>query len=85
MSRTLEALWLREHEARMASLRPVDVPAGGIVERLQTRPGPSPRLSLAQVAEMRELCRSGLLQSVVAARFGINVRTLRKYLSRGRA
>jgi len=85
MSRTLEALWLRIHEERMTMARPVDVPAGGIVEKPQTRPGPPPRLSLVQVAEMRELCRSGLLQSVVAARFGINVRTLRKYLSRGRA
>lgn len=93
MSRALEALWLREHERRLQERRfaelpvvmpPAEKPTAPRVWAEGTKPGPKPRLSFAQVAEMREMRERGMLFTVIGARFGIHERTVRSYLKRGR-
>lgn len=90
MSRALENLWLRVHEERMAETPPQEFAQGGRIERclpkkgVGKRPGPPPRFSPRDVENMRRLRAEGLLLTVIAARYGINPRTLRRYL-RGEA
>ena len=59
---------------------------GGRIERclpkkgIGKRPGPPPRFSPRDVENMRRLRAEGLLLTVIARRYGINPRTLRRYL-----
>lgn len=86
MSRALEALWLRVHEERMAETSPQAFPDGGRVERClapqgsKARPGPVPRFSPRDVENMRRLRAEGLLLTVIAKRYGVDPRTVRRYL-----
>jgi DNA-binding NarL/FixJ family response regulator len=93
MSRALEALWLRVHERRLQERRfselPVMMPLAEkpVEPRVWpegTKPGPKPKLSFEQLAEMREMRARGLLATVIAAHFGIHEKTVRTYLKRGR-
>lgn len=87
MSRALENLWLRVHEERMAETPPQEFAQGGRIERclpkkgVGKKPGMVPRFSPRDVDNMRRLRAEGMLLSVIAARYGVTPRTVRRYLS----
>ena len=91
MSRTLEALWLRVHEARMAQARP-DL---SVIERASPdevrayRPAswatPGPKGQPPHViARMHAMCEAGETVRDIATHFGLSERQVGRILNRGR-
>lgn len=87
MSRALEALWLREHEARMASLRPdwTQVERMTAEEMRACRPShwatPGPKGQPEHVkARIRAMREAGETVRDIAAHFGLSERQVQRLL-----